>query len=89
MLLWVQRREGGPRLNGRADERVPNVDAGRTDIVWGMVNDGPNCHCRTPPMYSKSNCLLLRGSEANDVLDVHRVASFAWAFAWAIRGCSE
>ena len=45
VLLWVQKREGGLRLNGRADEQIPNVDAGRTDIVWGTVNDGPICHC--------------------------------------------
>ena len=45
VLLWAQKREGGPRLNGRADERVPDVDAARTDIVWGTVNDGPICHC--------------------------------------------
>ena len=47
--MGEQMNEGGPRLNGRADERVPNMDAGRTDIVWGTVNDGPICHCRTPP----------------------------------------
>ena len=41
VVLWVEKREGGPRLNGRADERLPNVDA---DIVWGMVNGGPICH---------------------------------------------
>ena len=27
------------------NEYLPNVDAGRTDIVWGTVNDGPICHC--------------------------------------------